>query len=408
MRPVICLLVAVFCTLVAGEEPLKPGFNDKLRAGGMSWNAFVPKAQDAQPAVRLPVVFALGGDVRTFSAWAERRGVYVVSFPDLRDGVDAESAGLVIEAVLKAAEQRLRLHPYLRYYLGQHNSSAEWACVTAKQQGDRAAGVMFHGALPKPVAGELPRHVAFAYISYLGSNWYGPAQVEQALARIKAGNRAVRWDQVESGEQAPRTIATLTESHLDWLLFTTCVSHPKLDGKDREAGLERLRLAAEDLPKVADPAVRMRDALTFLDIPAVTQGKGATSLRQLWLASVLEVAGKTEAAMQRFGILDAAAGHAQYKSADPKQRKEIDDQLKALRKDPQIKAAVESAAALDEARKAEAKLGEKPAKLPLQKCIEQYAAICTKWPDAPGARTAAEARDRLQELFDKTYPAKKK
>jgi hypothetical protein len=41
MRTLLCLLACIACTLAAGEEPLKPGFNNNLKAGGFSWNAYV-------------------------------------------------------------------------------------------------------------------------------------------------------------------------------------------------------------------------------------------------------------------------------------------------------------------------------------------------------------------------------
>lgn len=389
MRYVLLLLCAV---LACGEEDLRAGMNKAIQAGNTFYDCWLPKAYFEQPERRFPVLYlsSPGGNPGAwgFEAWAERRGVILIGLSESKNGpwdvIDRSQDGTWPDA-----EKRLRLHPCLRFAAGVSGGGAASVRLISKHP-DQFAGVLVnvHSA-----SSGLPKHCAAVYVGGLKDDTHPIAAVRGTADALKSSGMQV-WFIEDPGDHGTAVhMGKRAEPLMDWLLFSSCLSHPKLDKAGLAEGAARVEAEMTEIAALPAAARGERYA-TLMRIPSIALDKKVGSgLRAAWAQSAIDASAGAEPIAAHDALL-AVAEHEQYAGVDAKLRKDIGDRLKALRKDEPVKSAWAALQALRAAEAAEAKARSQRGAL--GDVLKAFQAIIKKWPDTPAGKTAAEGVTRVQ------------
>ncbi len=389
MRHIILLLCAV--AAFAGEE-LRAGMNKAIQAGNTVYDCWLPKAYFEQPERRFPVLYLShpGGNPGSwgFQDWAERRGVILIGLTESKNGpwdvIDRSQDGTWADA-----EKRLRLHPCLRYAAGVSGGGAASVRLIAKHP-DQFAGVLVN--VHSATSG-LPKHCAAVYVGGLKDDVHGFASVRGAADSLKSMGMQVWFIEDPGNHDTAVHMGKRAEPLMDWLLFSSCLAHPKLD----KAGLAEgaARVEAEMVEIAALPAAaRGERYATLMRIPSISLDKKVgPALRAAWSEAAISASEGAEPIAAHDALL-AVAEHEQFAGVDPKVRKDIGERLKALRKDEPVKSAWAAQQALRAAEAAEAKARSQRGAL--GDVLKAFHAIAKKWPDTPAGKAAAEGVTRVQ------------
>lgn len=389
MRHIILLLCAV--AAFAGEE-LRAGMNKAIQAGNTVYDCWLPKAYFEQPERRFPVLYLShpGGNPGSwgFQDWAERRGVILIGLTESKNGpwdvIDRSQDGTWADA-----EKRLRLHPCLRYAAGVSGGGAASVRLIAKHP-DQFAGVLVN--VHSATSG-LPKHCAAVYVGGLKDDVHGFSSVRGAADSLKSMGMQVWFIEDPGNHDTAVHMGKRAEPLMDWLLFSSCLAHPKLD----KAGLAEgaARVEAEMVEIAALPAAaRGERYATLMRIPSISLDKKVgPALRAAWSEAAISASEGAEPIAAHDALL-AVAEHEQFAGVDPKVRKDIGERLKALRKDEPVKSAWAAQQALRAAEAAEAKARSQRGAL--GDVLKAFHAIAKKWPDTPAGKAAAEGVTRVQ------------
>ncbi len=388
----VVMAMVMFGLNSGGAAELQPGWNKGIVEQDTTWDCFLPTIYASSPQSRFPVLFTSspGGNpgAHGLEAWAERRGVIVVAINDSRNG-PVENNIHAQALVWEAAEKQLRLHPCLRYAMGQSGGGAA-SVALVKKHPDQFAGVLVN----VHSAGGLPKHVAAVYVGGLTDTTHPCSAVRgTAMALTAAGNSVWYIEDpgthdtaVHSGERA--------EPLMDWLLFGTCMSHPKLDAASRTEGAARISKELTDIAALTDHPAQITRYESLMRLPALLADK--TVGRQL-------INGWSDAQMQSIDPAQAVATHTaltlftenkQFPLVEPKRRQEVTKTLEALRKVEPSKGEWAGWQMLRSIQATEKKAGA--AKGALVDVVKGYQVITTKWPTTKAGEEATAALERLK------------
>lgn len=389
MRPLL-LLACLAATAMA--EDLHAGMNKGIQANGTVYDCWLPKAYFEQPERRFPVLYCSspGGNPGAwgFESWAERRGVIVIGITESKNGpwgpIDKAQDGTWADA-----EKRLRLHPCLRYAVGVSGGGAASVGLIGKHP-DQFAGVLVnvHSA-----TNGLPKHCAAVYVGGLKDDTHPISAVRGAADSLKSQGMQVWFIEDPGDHNTAVHLGKRAEPLMDWLLFSTCLSHPKLDKAGVAEGVARIEAELADIAALK-PGGRSERYATLLRIPSIALDKKiGPGLRTAWAQTAIDATEGAEP-LAAHDALSAVAEHEMFAGVDAKLRKDIGDRLKALRKDEPVKSAWAALQALRNAEAAEAKA--RAQRGALAEVLKAYQAIAKKWPETPAGKLAAEGVQRVQ------------
>ena len=386
------LLLAAIIVLHGGEE-LHAGMNKNLQAVGTVYDCFLPQAYLDEPARRFPVLYASTpyGNPGAYGleAWAERRGIVVIGLTDSKNEISWEEIDRIQIAVWADAEKRLRLHPCLRFACGQSGGGAASVRLIAKHP-DQFAGVLVnvHSA-----SNGLPKYLSAVYNGGLKDTTHPISAVKGAADSCRSQGMQVWYNEDPGDHDTAVAMGTKAEPFMDWLLFSTCISNPKLDKASFTEGLTRIEseMTAIAALKAVDRGVRYA---TLLRIPSIALDKKVgASLRGAWAQSAIEACDGAEP-LAAHEALRTVSEHEMFAGVEAKLRKDISERLKVLRKDEPVKSAWAALQALRAAEAAETKARSQRGAL--AEVLKAYQAIVKKWPDTPAGKTAAEGVERVR------------
>ena len=396
LTAILSFVLVVLGFSTGNSAELNSGWNKGIVAQDTTWDCFLPTSYASSPQTRFPVLYTSspGGNpgAHGLDAWAERRGVIVVAINDSKNG-PMEVIDHAQALVWDAAEKQLRLHPCLRYAMGQSGGGAA-SVVLIKKHPDQFAGVLVN----VHSAGGLPKHVAAVYVGGLADTTHSCSAVRATAAALTAAGNSVWYIEdpgthdtaVHSGERA--------EPLMDWLLFGTCMSHPKLDAAARAEGAARITKELTDLAALTDHQAQITRYESLMRLPALLADK--TVGKQL-------INGWTDANMQSIDLTQAVASHTaltqltehrHYPLIEQKRRQEIAKMLDGLRKVEPAKGEWAAWQMLRSIRAAEKKAGA--AKGALVDVVKGYQVITTKWPTTKAAEEATVALAELKNKFE--------
>ncbi len=392
---VLALFACVSAPVVVGAE-LHAGWNKAIVEQDTTWDCYLPAAYLASPEVRFPVLYTSspGGNpgAHGLEAWAERRGVVVVAINDSKNG-PMDVIDHAQDLVWGAAEKQLRLHPCLRYAMGQSGGGAA-SVALVKKHPDQCAGVLVN----VHSAGGLPKHIAAVYVGGLADTTHDISAVRAtAMALTAAGNQV--WfiedpgthdTAVHSGERA--------EPLMDWLLFATCLAHPKLDAAGRAQGAARIAQELTDIAALKDPAAQLSRYEALLRLPSLLADKTVgKQLVNAWTSAQIAAADVAEP-VDAHRILTLFTEHAQFANIDPARKKDVGKRLETLRKSKPVTQEWSAWKALRATQASEKKAGN--AKGALIDVAKAYQNITTKWPGTWAADQALPAFNRLRQQVE--------
>jgi hypothetical protein len=391
MRNVIATFFAVLIPAWAAAEDLAPGKHAGLKAGAGTWDCYLPKSYGEKADERLPALYisSPGGNpgFRSLEPWAERRGIVLITINDSKNG-PSEPNIAAQDAVLAESDKRLRLHPCLRYATGQSGAGAA-SILFVNRYPDRFAGVM----VQVHSAGPPPRHVAVVYVGGRTDDTHPWSAVKDAYEAAKSAGCPARFIDDPGNHDTAVHIGEAQAVLLDWLVLSTCVSHPKLDRAGVAAGVARIQAELSAIG-TAPAAERPGRSETLLDIPAVANDKKlGSALRQTWLDGVISAADAASGKVEAHACLMRAAEHPTFGSCNPKLTKSVKDRLKSLRDEEPVKSEWAALRAFRGVQDEEAKAGR--AKGALADVIAHYQAISKKWPDTASGKDADAAAKRI-------------
>lgn len=388
------IALALFILGTAQGAELQSGWNKAIVEQDTTWDCYLPAAYATSPEIRFPVLYTSspGGNpgAHGLEAWAERRGVIVVAINDSRNG-PVENNIHAQTLVWDAAEKSLRLHPCLRYAMGQSGGGAA-SVGLIKRHPDQFAGVLVN----VHSAGGLPKHVAAVYVGGLTDTTHSCSAVRgTAMALTSAGNSVWYIEDPGNHDTAVHS-GTRAEPLMDWLLFGTCISHPKLDATSRTQGAARINQELTDIAALPDSAAQISRYESLMRLPALLADKSIG--RQLitgWTEAQLKAVDDTQA-VAAHNALTLFTEHKNFPLVEPKRRQEVSKRLEALRKVEPGKSEWAAWQTLRATQAAEKKAAA--AKGALADVIKKYQSIPAKW---PGTWAAGEATTALEQLKGK-------
>jgi hypothetical protein len=375
---------------------LVAGWNRKIKESDTTWDCYVPTGYLEAKDQRFPVLYASSPSgnpsAHGLEAWADLRGVLVVAINDSKNG-PLEPIEHAQDLVWAAAERDLRLHPCLRYAMGQSGGGAASVRLILKHP-DQFAGILVN----VHSAGGLPKHIAAVYVGGLADTTHSCAAVRATAEGLKSSGNQVWYIEdpgnhdtaVHSGERA----APL----MDWLLFGTCASHPRLDAAGKANGIARIDHEITTIATLPGAVASTRCA-TLFRLPALLADKQIVrKLLTAWADSSLASA-KDATPVTAHQLLTLLCEDEHFASVDAKKRKSVIDQLKVLRKDEPGKSEWSAWQALRIAQAADKKAGN--TKGGLLEAGQAYQSLISKWPTTWAAGEAKPALERIKMKLEK-------
>jgi hypothetical protein len=390
LTPLIPLLLLATVPPLAAES-MSPGPHLKLQAGTGTWDCYVPKAYAEKPDERFPVLYISNPSgnpgFRQLEPWADRRGVILITINDSKNG-PSEPNIVAQDAVLAESDKALRIHPCLRYATGQSGAGAA-SILFISRYPDRFAGAM----VQVHSAGPPPKHVAVIYVGGRADDTHPWSAVKAAYDAAKSMGCPARFIDDPGTHDTAVHIGEAQAVLLDWLLLSTCLSHPKLDKPSVANGIARIEAELATIGQ-APAAEQPQRCETLLDIPVVANDKklGAT-LRQTWLDSVTAAAAAAGGKNDEHLVLVRASEHPAFAGCNAKSVKAVNERLKVLRNEEPVKSEWSALRALRSTQADEAKAGR--AKGALADIYAKYQAIAKKWPETAAGKDAAAAAQRM-------------
>ena len=391
------LALLLLSSFVVADE-LKAGRNAKLPAGNTAytWDCYLPKAYFANPQERFPVMYlsSPGGDPTAWNnygiePWAERRSIIIIGINDSSNAAGLKVIRAAQAAVVRASDEKLRLHPALRYAMGTSGGGA-CSILLIESAPERFAGVFVN----VHTAGPPAKHVACVYVGGEADTVIPIDLVRAAAEKAKSNGNPVRFVADPGNHDLAWLRGKDAEPYLDWLLFSTCISHPRLTPADITAGKARLSAELTEVAAVADPAELLTRCETLLEIPAFLADKQvAVSLGKMWTKVALDTANAGGDPIATHKLLLRVAEHPQFPRIDPNDSKVLLAELKELRNTDPVKS---EWAALQSFRKVEA--SEKKAgtaKKALRGVATSYLSIFKKFPETEAGKLAEVAAKRI-------------
>ena len=396
MRPSILMLLAL--AAVASALDLRTGWNRKIAESDTTWDCYVPTGYLEATDSRFPVLYTSspGGNPSAFGleAWADRRGVLVVAINDSKNG-PWEPILHAQDLVWTAAERELRLHPCLRYATGMSGGGAA-SVALIKKHPDQFAGVLVN----VHSAGGLPRHIAAVYVGGLADTTHPCAAVRGTAEGLKSSGNQVWYIEDPGDHDTAVHVGERAMPLMDWLLFATCANHPRLDPAGRTAGAARIDGELAAIAALPDAAARLPRCETLLRLPLLLADKTlGRKLVATWGDAVLAAAAAAATPGEAHRLLTRFTEHALFPVIDPKQRKDIAERLKVLRKDEPGKGEWQAWQGLRKAETAEKKAGA--TKAGLEEAGMIFLTIATKWPDTWAGGEAKAAVQRIRAKLTK-------
>jgi len=387
------LLLLAYLVAICFAEDLRPGMNKAIKAESTVYDCFLPKAYFDEPSRRFPVLYASTpyGNPGAYGLenWAERRGIVVIGLTDSKNEISWDAIDAIQVAIWAHAEKTLRLHSCLRYACGQSGGGAASVRLIAKHP-DQFAGVLVN--VHSATSG-LPKHLAAVYNGGLADTTHSIGAVKSAADACRSMGMQVWYNADPGNHDTAVAMGKKAEPFMDWLLFSTCLSHPKLDKAGVAEGIARIEAELASIAALK-PGDRGGRYATLLRIPSIALDKKVgPGLRAAWAQAAIEATVGAEPLAAHDALLEVAE-HEMFAGVDAKLRKDIGDQLRALRKDEPVKSAWAAHQALIATEAAETKARSQRGAL--ADVLKQFAAIAKKWPDTPAGKVAAAGVERVQ------------
>ena len=392
-----CFLALALAAVSASVSALdlKPGRNANLPAGTYTWDCYLPKAYFDNPQATFPVFylsspegFPVGFNNYGIDPWAERNGIVVIGINDSSNKASDETCRGAQKAVMAAGDAALRLHPALRYAMGTSGGGARSVGLVGTAP-ERFAGVFVNVHSAGPPA----KHIACVYVGGEADTVHAISAVRSAYESAKSNGNQVRFVADPGDHDAAPRYGDNAVPYWDWLLFSTCISHPKLTPADITLGIARIDAELTAIAAAGDAAARLTRCESLLDIPALVADKrvGATLLK-IWSDSAM-AASQGKDPVQAHRLLTLVTEHPQFAKVAAKDGKALLATLKDLRKAEPAKSEWSALQAYRSLTQAEKKAGA--TKGALRDVASGYMALAKKFPGTESGQAAEAAARRL-------------
>ena len=397
------LFLAAIC-VTASALDLKPGRNPNLPAGAYTWDCYLPKAYFDNPQATFPVFYLsspegtpAGFNNYGIDPWAERHGIIVIGINDSSNKASDETCRGAQKAVMETSDAALRLHPALRYAMGTSGGGARSVQLVGTAP-ERFAGVFVNVHSAGPPA----KHIACVYVGGEADTVHAISAVRAAYESAKSNGNQVRFV-ADPGDhnRAPR-YGDNAVPYWNWLLFSTCTSHPKLTPADITLGIARINAELNDIAAVSDAATRLTRCESLLDVPAIVADKRVgASLFKTWSDTAMAARQGGEPIVAH-RLLTRVTEHPQFAKVDPKDGKALLAALKDLRKAEPVKSEWSALQAYRSLTQAEKKAGA--TKGALRDVAAAYMALATKFPATESGQAAKVAARRVAARLEAKQP----
>lgn len=395
-------LAVLLLTVAAQAADLAPGLHEQLPCGKdqpYTFGAYVPAAY-AQSKEPWPALFlsSPGGHpvLKDWQAWADARGVLVIGINDSHNGLRQSEFTRIQDAVLAAAGQQLRLHPYLRFSAGA-SGGAMVSAYLAERQGDRWGGVLMliHGGNGMTPAPGVPT----AFLVGEEDDVYPFPAVQRDFLRFREHGNPVRLESYPGLGHGGIPQADC-ERMMDWLLDYARLAQPRLDAAARQAVRHQVQTRLVTAPAIADAARKREEHERLALLPDLKSYPGTGPVLAFWFAQRL-AAVKAQADLRtRYFLLCDLDTHPATKLLPATDREGLQAQLDNCRQQSPVKEeweAQQAFAKLPDVRRVNTK--DAPG------IIAAYLAFAEAHPGTPEAERAARIADVLQSGLDKANAA---
>ena len=382
------LLAVASLALVA--EDLAPGeYRDRRTASGnFQYSLLIPDAYAADPTATFPIVYGFSGLIRQMHPWAKRNGVIIFEV-----GENQEGGQEMFTAITATAEQTLRVHPCLRFSAGM-SAAGQRAYKMAAAMGDKHAGVLCcaHSGATSGLPPVLPKYMCVAFNHGEADDVHPIHFTRESIEAVKANGNPVNWHfHPEGHNDGPYDESAKL---LTWMLWTARLTHPKISAAERKTYQEMLTQRIAEL-SAQPPAARIAEIDGLLTIPGIRTGPSGKGLLEALVtahydrAHALGTPREQHQGLSELTLLPELNGQ--------KIAKTVADELKEMRKDPEIKKEFQAWQALQGLRQQEAKLGTARAKGPLEDLAKAYHALGKAFSGTLAAEEADAGAKRLAE-----------
>ena len=388
------LFLTALC-VTASALDLKPGRNANLPAGTFTWDCYLPKAYFEAPETTFPVFylsspegFPVGFNNFGIEPWAERHGIIVIGINDSSNKASDQICVGAQKAVMEAGDAALRLHPALRYAMGTSGGGARSVGLVGTAP-ERFAGIFVNVHSAGPPA----KHIACVYVGGEADTVHAISAVRSTFEAAKSKGNQVRFVADPGDHNTAPRYGDNAVPYLDWLLFSTCISHPKLKPSDITSGIARINAEMSEIAAVSDAATRLTRCESLLDIPALVADKRVSAtLLKTWSDTAMAAQQGVEPA-EAHRLLTRVCEHPQFSRIDSKDSKSLITALKDLRKVEPVKSEWAALQAYRSLTQAEKKAGE--TKGGLRDVATGYMALAKKFPATESGKAAEIAARRV-------------
>lgn len=389
----ILLLMVGCCTSLISADPLTPGPHLRIPTldnPDWTYDLYLPKCYDgvtALPALYLSSPTGNPG-MRGLESWAEQRGVVLIAINDPANGIDTPTLEQMYAASWSAIEASVRVHPCLRYAVG--DSGAAWMSVILVQKHpDQFAGVQLN--ISSGNGEYAPPHCAVGFYAGLDDATHPIAAVRLAITTYQIRGNRLRIDLHPGGHVAPSKDAVIP--FLDWLLLSTCARHPRLTPVDRRAGELRILAALKDDASLTNPADRASLHQAMLANAVAAKTKPEPQMLSDWIASIRVACAGDGDAIAKHRLLQSATEEPFYAQLPAADKATVIQRLMELRAEPDVQAEWAARQALQPIQ-AKDKLNPRTQKA-LVDVINGYVAVVKRWPNTEAAAFATERVEAL-------------
>ncbi len=365
---------------------LHPGANAKLAAGTFTWDCYLPKQYAEKPEARFPVMYLQAPWPNTgtwgLEGWAEKRGVILISINESCNDASDTTVRAAQAAVMAAADAHVRLHPALRYTFGT-SGGGKRSIMLINSAPERFAGsfINVHSAGPPP------KHMACVYVGGEADTTHPIAALRGTVASARSQGNQVTFIADPGDHDTACHNGDRAAPYLDWLLFATCMQHPKLTPADLAEGGARIDAEIAEIAALAAVTDRVRRCETLLAIAPIAGNKRLGGvLRTTWIDAAMSTVGGEPIEVHK--TLTAVAENPLFASVDAKAGKALVIELKALRKDEPVKSEWAALQGLRGVVQAEKKAGN--TKGALKEVAKSYVALAKTFPEAAARRVSAK------------------
>lgn len=362
-------LLAMIALLPAADR-LMPGIHDlPTTREGITCTVVVPSSGgEGKP---LPVVVLMCGDgkpdTKRWQAWGDGSGVAVVGINGLTwMETTTETGGIAIPtnaesfvdrtrkgytAALTAVQQRMPVHPFLRYLVNGRLSSAPLPPVVEGQPQQ-----VTPGAYSQQQVAALIGDSELAFGGLVSFGGFATTRKDFPVLALSAGTgeRSTFLGQAQNAAKADGPVIRWiflgkidAAKHVDYLMSgvgmvqdLASITHERLTSVERRDNLDTVAARIQELAGLVNPFARRSYANFLASLPGMDKRRrDYERLMDIWVETSIIIAKEheKESLPEAHAYLCVVVRSDRFKAAGGKQRKAAQDELARMRKDPAIK-----------------------------------------------------------------------